>query len=209
MRFGRKSAKETAAPEDEARPRPDDLTQSAVGGPFDESEVDLEEHQGLDFGALVVTPDPTSEVQLQVDEESGQVAAVVLVGEEGGVELRAFASSRGPGAWDELRPRISAEMARMGGTATEQDGAFGTELLCLVPVQTPEGEPATQPSRIIGIEGPNWLLRATLIGRPAVDEELGAAWEETVRRVVVRRGRDAMPPGAPLPLTLPPESQRV
>ena len=29
------------------------------------------------------------------------------------------------------------------------------------------------------------------------------------RQVVVRRGREAMPPGAPLPLTLPPEARRV
>lgn len=208
MRFGRRSgAKDTATPEGGSES--DDLAGSAASGPFDESEVDLEAHEGLDLGGLVVTPDADSGVQLQVDEESGQVIAVVLFAEEGGLELRAFASSRGAGAWDELRPRIATEMTRMGGTATEQDGAFGIELLCMVPVQTPEGEAAMQPSRIIGCEGPNWLLRATLIGRPAVDDELGAVWEEKIRRVVVRRGRDAMPPGAPLPLTLPPETQRA
>jgi hypothetical protein len=123
--------------------------------------------------------------------------------------MRAFAASRGGGAWDELRPRISAEMARMGGTASEQEGSFGTELACTVPVETPEGAHATQASRIIGCEGPNWLLRATLIGRPAVDDEVAAPWEDTIRRVVVRRGRDAMPPGSPLPLTLPPDAQRA
>ena len=65
--------------------------------------------------------------------------AVVLVGEEGALELRAFAASRGGGAWDELRPRIAAEIARMGGTATEEQGTFGTELVCVVPMQTPDG----------------------------------------------------------------------
>ena len=105
------------------------------------------------------------ELQLQVDEESGQVMAVVLVAEEGALELRAFAASRGGGAWDELRPRIAAEMARMGGTTDEQEGTFGTELMCMVPMQTPDGEPATQPSRIAGHEGPAWLLRSTLMGR--------------------------------------------
>jgi hypothetical protein len=149
------------------------------------------------------------ELQLQVDEKSGEVMAVVLVGEDGALELRAFAASRGGGAWDELRPRIAAEMARMGGTADEKQGSFGAELLCMLPVQTPEGEAATQPSRIMGHEGPTWLLRATLMGRPALDEDLSAPWEETIRQVVVRRGREAMPPGAPLPLTLPPEARRV
>jgi hypothetical protein len=134
---------------------------------------------------------------------------VVLVAEEGALELRAFAASRGGGAWDELRPRIAAEMARMGGTTDEQEGTFGTELMCMVPMETPDGEPATQPSRIAGHEGPAWLLRSTLMGRPALDNDLARPWEEAIRQVVVRRGRDAMPPGSPLPLTLPPEARRV
>jgi hypothetical protein len=149
------------------------------------------------------------ELQLQVDEDSGEVMAVVLIGEDGALELRAFAASRGSGAWDELRPRIAAEMARMGGTADEQQGSFGTELRCMVPMQSSDGQPVTQPSRIVGHEGPAWLLRATLMGRPAIDDDLAGPWEEAIRQVVVRRGREAMPPGAPLPLTLPPEARRV
>jgi hypothetical protein len=149
------------------------------------------------------------ELQLQVDEESGQVMAAVLVGEDGALELRAFASSRGGGAWDELRPRIAAEMARMGGTTDEKQGTFGPELMCMVPIQGPNGRPATQASRIMGFEGPAWLLRATLMGEAALHPELAAPWEDTLRQVVVRRGREAMPPGAPLPLHLPPEARRV
>ena len=68
--------------------------------------------------------------------------AAVLVDEQGALELRAFAAARGGGAWDELRPRISAETARMGGTATEEEGTFGTELVCVVPMQTPDGQQA-------------------------------------------------------------------
>ena len=194
----------------EAAESPDAEPETAVpGGPFDITEVDVEERECVDLGSLLVTPVEPMELQLQVDEESGQVMAVVLVAEEGALELRAFAASRGGGAWDELRPRIAAEMARMGGTTDEQEGTFGTELMCMVPMETPDGEPATQPSRIAGHEGPAWLLRSTLMGRPALDTDLAGPWEETIRQVVVRRGREAMPPGAPLPLTLPPEARRV
>jgi len=209
VRFGRKSASSSSTDlgdEDAA-----DGATAAVEpvGPFDESEVDLEEFAGVDLGSLLVAPVGAMEMQLQVDEDSGQVMAAVLVGENGALELRAFAASRGGGAWDELRPRIAAEMARQGGTCDERQGSFGTELLCLVPVRTPAGEPATQTSRIIGYQGPTWLLRATLMGPPAQDDGLAAPWEETIRRVVVRRGTGAMPPGAPLPLTLPAEARRV
>ena len=211
MRFGRKSG----SPEsEETLPEPGrESSQASSGagsiGPFDSSEVDLEERDCIDLGSLLVAPVGQMELQLQVDEDSGQVMAVVLVGDEGALELRAFAASRGSGAWDELRPRISAEMARMGGTADEKQGSFGTELLCMVPMQTPDGQPTTQPSRIVAHEGPAWLLRATLMGRPAVEVDLAGPWEETIRQVVVNRGREAMPPGAPLPLRLPPEARRV
>jgi hypothetical protein len=216
VRFGRKSASSSSTADlgvggDEDNEGVADGATAAEEplGPFDESEVDLEEFAGVDLGSLLITPVGAAEMQLQVDEDSGQVMAAVLVGENGALELRAFAASRGGGAWDELRPRIAAEMARQGGTCDERQGSFGTELLCLVPVRTPAGEPATQTSRIIGYEGPTWLLRATLMGPPAQDEELAASWEETIRRVVVRRGTSAMPPGAPLPLTLPAEARRV
>jgi hypothetical protein len=179
-------------------------------GPFDAGDVkDLEEREGIDLGSLFVLPAGPMEVRLQVDEDSGEVLAAVLVDEEGALELRAFAASRGGGSWDELRPRISAETARMGGTATEQQGTFGAELLCEVPVQMPDGQPGTQVSRITGHEGPNWLLRATLMGRPALEPDPAGPWVQTIRSVVVRRGREAMVPGAPLRLTLPPDARKV
>ena len=207
MRFGRKSGSTS----DEVSEAEADALASAEAavGPFDASEVDTEDHPGIDLGSLLVTPVGATEMQLQVEEESGEVMAVVLVGEQGALELRAFAASRGGGAWDELRPRIASEMARLGGTCDEQQGSFGTELLCMVPVQTPDGQAATQASRIVAHEGSAWLLRATLMGPVALDSELAAPLEETIRQVVVRRGREAMPPGAPLRLTLPHDAQPV
>lgn len=206
MRFGRKSG--SAQAEDTLEGEESAATEAGTG-PFDVSEVDVEEHEGVDLGSLLIAPVGEMELQLQVDEDSGQVMAAVLVGEEGALELRAFAASRGGGAWDELRPRIASEMTRLGGTTDEKQGTFGTELHCIVPVQNPDGRSSTQASRIVGFEGHAWLLRATLMGPPALDAELAAPWEETIRQVVVRRGREAMPPGAPLPLHLPPEAQRV
>ena len=80
--------------------------------------------------------------------------AVVLAGPDGALELRAFAAPRNGDLWSEVRPQIAADIARRGGTATEREGRFGTELVCQVPVQAPRRHaPATQPSRIIGING--------------------------------------------------------
>ena len=225
MRFGRRSRdEEPEAALDEITDE-DPATQVAAGpgtgpgtgagtgaatGPYDASEVaDLEDRDCIDLGSLLISPAGPMEMRLQVDEDTGQVMAAVLVDEQGALELRAFAAARGSDAWDELRPRISAETARMGGTATEEEGTFGTELVCVVPMQTPDGEQTNQVSRVSGHQGPNWLLRATLMGQPAVEPATADAWEETIRSVVVRRGREAMAPGAPLQLSLPPDARRV
>jgi len=207
VRFGRRSRDEETgedpATEEQVLPARD-------SGPFDAAEVeDLDDWEGIDLGSLLVLPSGPMEMRLQVDEASGDVIAAVLVDEQGALELRAFAAARGGGSWDELRPRIAAETARMGGTATEEEGTFGTELVCVVPMQDPEGQQAMQVSRISGHEGPNWLLRATLMGQPAAEPEQEGPWVDTIRSVVVRRGREAMAPGAPLRLTLPPDARQV
>jgi hypothetical protein len=221
VRFGRKGRNEESEEALDEVPTEDSAQGTAQGtaeasapgpatGPFDASEIeDLDGRECIDLGSLLVTPVGPMEMRLQVDEQSGQVMAAVLVVDDGALELRAFAAARGSDPWAELRPRISAETARMGGTATEQEGSFGTELVCVVPVQTPDGQPATQVTRISGHEGPNWLLRATLMGQPAAEPAPDSIWEETIRSVVVRRGREAMAPGAPLQLRLPPDARPV
>lgn len=209
MRLRRKAE---VAPETAEEPVADEalLTQ----GPLDADDLDLEDDptfaDHIDLGGLLVAPPPEGvDLRLQVDEETGTVLAVLLAGEDGALELRPFASRRGGDLWAEIRPQIASETARHGGTATERSGDFGTELVCLVPVTTPDGQAATQPSRVIGYNGPRWFLRATLLGRPAVEPEQAGVWEDAIRSTVVRRGAGAMPPGESLPLTLPPDSERV
>jgi len=174
-------------------------------GPFDVADVDPESSY-VDLGSLLVHPVAGLDLRLQVDEQSGTIMTVLLVAEEGVLELRAFASSRGGDLWEEARREIAADTTRRGGTATEQQGSFGPELFCQVPVTGPNGESLIQPSRVIGHTGPRWFLRATLAGRPAHDPEYAAPFEQALRTVAVRRGNEAMPPGEALPLRMPPEA---
>lgn len=177
-------------------------------GPYDMDDIDPDA-QYVDLGSLMLQPPEDLELRLQVDEGSGDVAAVLLVKGEGLLEVRAFASSRGDDLWEEARREIAADTSRRGGTATEQEGPFGTELLCQVPVKGPKGEALVQPSRILGHSGPRWFLRATLAGRPAVDSDYAKPFEDAFSSVVVNRGADAMPPGQALPVRLPPEARKV
>lgn len=202
------------SPEDVSTEEPAAAEVQPALRPFDADDIDLDEDPAfaahVDLGGLLVAPPPEGvELRLQVDEATEVVQSVVLAGPDGALELRPFAARRGGDLWSEVRPQIAAETARHGGTATPREGPFGTELACSVPVTTDDGQAAHQPSRVIGINGSRWFLRATLLGRPAVEPDSAGPWEEAIRSAVVRRGSDAMPPGEALPLTLPPNAERM
>jgi hypothetical protein len=177
-------------------------------GPFDVAEVADDGVERVDLGSLLITPQPGRELRLQVDEATQVVQSVLIAGPDGAVELRAFAAPRNGSMWAEARQHIAADTARHGGTATEREGRFGTELICQRPVQRSEGQGGMQPSRVVGVDGPRWFLRATFLGQPAREPDRAGEWEDTVASVVVNRGSQAMPPGDALPITLPPDARR-
>ncbi|MGY2703865.1 MULTISPECIES: DUF3710 domain-containing protein [unclassified Nocardioides] len=206
MKFRRKSteAEQDPGPEVEQDPAEGvDLSTLRATGPYDADDAPDDDVLRMDLGCVLIAPTEGSEVRIQVDEATEAVQGVLLVAQDGAMELRAFAAPRNGDLWSEVRPKIAADFAQRGGTADEREGRFGTELLCRVTVTTPDGGTGTQPSRVIGINGPRWMLRATLLGRPAVEVDDAELWEEALARVVVRRGTAPMPPGAELPLSLP------
>jgi hypothetical protein len=186
-----------------------DTAGEGTAGPWDSDEQPADGLDRVDLGSLRVAPRPDAELRLQVDEASGEVQSVMLAGEEGALELRAFAAPRHGDLWSEVRPQIAADVAQHGGTATERDGRWGTELVCQMQVLMPDGTQAIQPSRIIGVNGSRWLLRATFLGRPAVEPESAGDWEDALASVVVHRGTHAMPVGDALPLVLPDDAERL
>jgi hypothetical protein len=178
-------------------------------GPFDVSQVEGDGIDRADLGSVLVPAIADRELRLQVDEQSGQVRAVMLAGSDGACEFQAFAAPRNGDLWDDVRPQIAEDMEKRGGKATEREGRWGTELVCEMPVKRPDGTEATQPSRIVGINGDRWMLRASFLGRPALDPENTSEWEDALAQVVVRRGTEAMPVGEPLPVRLPDDARRV
>ena len=182
---------------------------AAGTGPFDASQVEGDGVERADLGSVLVPAIADRELRLQVDEQSGQVRAVMLAGSDGACEFQAFAAPRNGDLWSEVRPQIAEDMARRGGHATEREGRWGTELVCQMPVRRPDGTTATQPSRIVGVNGDRWMLRASFLGRPAVDPDAAPEWEDALAQIVVRRGEQAMPVGEPLPVTLPDDARRV
>jgi hypothetical protein len=177
-------------------------TYDRSGGPLDRSEVEGPEGR-LDLGALWMPLVDGMELQLQMDESSGQVTGVFVVLGDSAVQVQAFAAPRSEGIWREVCDEIAAGITEQGGTADPGYGAFGRELLARVPTQQPDGKVGFQPLRFTGVDGPRWLLRAVFHGRAAIEPENARQLEELVAQVVVDRGAEPMGPRELLPLHLP------
>jgi hypothetical protein len=204
VKFGRKKDTDSASDDVETT----DEEMEPTPGPYDADDLPDDGVERVDLGSLLIQPEQGRELRLQVDEATGDVHSVMLTGQDGAIELRAFAAPRNGDLWSEVRPQIVADMAQRGGTATEREGRFGTEVVCEVQVKRPDGGTAVQASRIVGINGPRWLLRATFLGRP-VEPDRAEDWEDSVTKVAVRRGAQALPVGEPLPVILPEQARRV
>ena len=181
-------------------------TRSAGVGPFDVNEVDGPGER-LDVGSLWLPLVDGVELQLQVDEASGQVTGVFVVLGESAVQLQAFAAPRNEGIWREICDEIAAGITEQGGTADPGTGPFGHELLARVPSTQPDGKVGFQPLRFTGVDGPRWLLRSVFHGRAAIEVDAAGPLEALVADVVVVRGAEPMGPRELLPLRLPEGAQ--
>lgn len=171
-------------------------------GPWDLSEVpDLGPR--LDLGALRVPGVPGMQLRMEMDQKGARAVAANLGHEGSALQLQAFAAPRTEGIWDELRAELAASVTKQGGTAEEQPGPFGTELLARLPVRTQEGRTGHRPARFLGVDGPRWFLRGVLTGRAAVEAEAAEVLEGVFAETVVVRGAEARAPRDLLPLHLP------
>jgi hypothetical protein len=170
-------------------------------GPWDVTEVDLnDETERLDLGALRVPPMAGIDVQVQVDETSGNVVQLTFARPDGAVQVQPYAAPRSGGLWESVRGQIKSSINTGGGLVEEAEGPFGTELRAQIRA---DGSATMQPARFVGIEGPRWFLRAVFLGAAARPGTAADVLESVVRSLVVIRGTDAMPVGEPIVLRLP------
>lgn len=181
-----------------------ETTDPRAGGPWDASEkAPGDDENYIDLGSLIIRGRPGFNLQLPTDGEGDDIGSAVLLTEDSGLELRAFAASRSGGLWDEVRADLIEEVDRLGGEYEAVDGPFGAELQIRVPVTLPDGEDGFQPSRIIGVEGPRWLLRGTLLGAAALTPSDEGLLMEAFRDTIVVRGAEPKAPREPLMIVVP------
>ena len=182
-------------------------------GPFDIDEVDLDEDdvQRIDLGALVVTPFEEMQLQLQVDEPQQRVQSFLVGDGASAMEVGLFAGPRRTSMLAEIREEIAAATEKEGGEITLLEGPFGVELHRRQPVTDPQGRRGTHVSRTWLVGGPGWVLRGIVFGRAALEpenEDASIALLECFGNLVVRRGTTPAAPGSLIPLTIPDLEQK-
>lgn len=174
----------------------------AVGGdsgPFDGDTNDIEEFDFSDFsagvlnlGSIKIALPKKSQVQVEMGEAGPKM--VHLVTEFGRVTPVAFAAPRSAGQWEESNKEILQGMKSEGLTVETEQGPWGTEIVA-------SGENGVV--RVIGVDGPRWMLRMTATAPFDRAEGLRDLAREITARSFVYRGEDPVLAGNALPVVLP------
>ncbi|WP_249295813.1 DUF3710 domain-containing protein [Agrococcus sp. Marseille-Q4369] len=170
----------------------------AVAGPLDEAEAPVRPY--VDLGGLRIVPRPGMQMRLEVEEKTKRIVAVTLEHEGSTVQLQPFAAPRSEGIWLPVREVLRGQLERQGAAVEDTEGPLGPELRARLTVG-PDGAPRAV--RIIGVDGPRWMLQGLIGGKAALDDDEAAKAFELFRSTVVCRGVQPMPPRELIPLSAP------
>ena len=124
------------------------------------------------------------------------LGATVTIGRSS-LELEAFAAPKTLGLWDDVRE----DLIEGNANAKEVPGIFGAEIE--LPVKLDNGKVHT--TRIVGVDGPRWMLRGIFSGPAAEDPKSPEA--EILNRffsdIVVDRGEEPLAPRDLIPMAPP------
>ncbi|NLA28141.1 MAG: DUF3710 domain-containing protein, partial [Propionibacterium sp.] len=135
-------------------------------GPFDISEVDLDadDIERLDFGSVILTPFEGMQMQLQVDQRTKKVQAVMVMAGASAIEIALFAAPAQTQLVPDIRNEMIAATQKAGGRVSLAEGPFGTEVRRILPMTDPKGNKVVHISRTWFVEGPRWMLRGVVMG---------------------------------------------
>ncbi|MFJ6141436.1 DUF3710 domain-containing protein [Kitasatospora sp. NPDC092286] len=153
-------------------------------GPWDASEAGWQGTDLVDLGGLRIPRDPGLKIQVNEGRGSSDLLEAVVLRGSTGVQLQAFHVTQ-EGAWARAREKFAQNVRGLGGEAREWAGRAGVELRCEIPVEQSPGVRGPQTVRVLGFEGPGWLLRGIVTGEgadPASQDEWAYSY---VERVVV------------------------
>lgn len=163
-------------------------------GPFDEADAPEDDVPRIDLGSVRVPVPDGAQVQVELDQSTGNVRAVHVVTPYGQVTISAYAAPKTAELWPEVAEELGEQLRSDGGTVRRSRGEWGTELAVRL------NDVALH---FVGVDGPRWMLRGVIAGPQQVAEGAPDTLRDLVRDTIVVRGDGPMPVRTPLPITLP------
>ena len=151
----------------------------------------------LDMGSYYLPFLKGIELRVKANRATQQVLGTTITYGSSSVEIEAFAAPKTLGLWDDVR----ADLIEANKDAKEVEGVFGTELA--LPVTVKGGRKVL--TRIVGVDGPRWMLRGIFSGKAATDPEgeEAKALNQFFADIVVERGDDPLAPRDLIPMHPP------
>lgn len=167
-------------------------------GPWDVTEQPELDNR-YDFGAIRVRGIDGAKLELEKETEFSGYLTVTQSLQETVLRTEVFAAPKSGGLWEETWPELELAIKRANAQVQRVEGHWGQELVALVPI-TP-GAMQAQAMRFIGINGSRWMLRATLVGRGAIELSAATPFLRALSDYVVVRGENAAVAGEGLLLS--------
>lgn len=167
-------------------------------GPWDVEDENVPDYdEYLDIGSYYLPFLRGIELRVKANRATQQVLGTTITYGSSSVEIEAFAAPKTLGLWDDVR----ADLIEANKDAKEVEGVFGTELA--LPVTVKGGRKVL--TRIVGVDGPRWMLRGIFSGKAATDPEgeEAKALNQFFADIVVERGDDPLAPRDLIPMHPP------
>lgn len=158
-------------------------------GPWDVEDENVPDYdEYLDMGSYYLPFLKGIELRVKANRATQQVLGTTITYGSSSVEIEAFAAPKTLGLWDDVR----ADLIEANKDAKEVEGVFGTELA--LPVTVKGGRKVL--TRIVGVDGPRWMLRGIFSGKAATDPEgeEAKALNQFFADIVVERGDNPLAP---------------
>ena len=167
-------------------------------GPWDvnaEHVPDYDEY--LDLGAYYLPFLQHIELRIKASRATRAVLGSTTTYYNSSLAVEAYAAPKPMGLWEDWREYFLAA----NPNAKAVDGVFGTEIL--LPVEVSGGKKVL--TRIVGVDGPRWMLRGIFSGNAASDpdSEETRKLNEFFSNIVVERGDEPLAPRDPIPMHQP------
>ena len=167
-------------------------------GPWDVEDENVPDYdEYLDMGSYYLPFLKGIELRVKANRATQQVLGTTITYGSSSVEIEAFAAPKTLGLWDDVR----ADLIEANKDAKEVEGVFGTELA--LPVTVKGGRKVL--TRIVGVDGPRWMLRGIFSGKAATDPEgeEAKALTQFFADIVVERGDNPLAPRDLIPMHPP------